>query len=177
MTDPAMPGTSLPLPVPPELLAAFGYPGSARYVVFYVDADLDDVIYNDGTQSGTGKTHALQMYRRHRAVEPLLRPFDLVSRESTLMLVFDQAACRVSVATGEQAAEFLRQVRPPAVELTPEQAAEVQAAIDAAVEKGWHEVPVDHEAVRKAMQEDRARLARVMSWLDLAPTPDAGRGP
>ena len=56
MTDPEMPGTRLDLPVPPGLGEALGYPGTARYVVFYFDADLDDVMYNDGQRAGNGAT-------------------------------------------------------------------------------------------------------------------------
>lgn len=41
MTDPALPGTSVPLPVPPDLCRALGHLGDARYVVFYYEADDD----------------------------------------------------------------------------------------------------------------------------------------
>jgi hypothetical protein len=172
MTDPAMPKTSVALPVVPDLCAAFGYPGDARYVVFYLDADLDDVIDNDGVQSGNGATWVWQAYRRHRAVEPLLRPFDLTSPDSNLVLVIDQQGSRASVATGSEAADFLRQHRPPVPQLTDEQMARVEEL----VLQGWREEHVDQAEVLRQMQEQRARVGRVMSWLDMAPVPEDGKG-
>ncbi|VTR95114.1 Uncharacterized protein OS=Meiothermus silvanus (strain ATCC 700542 / DSM 9946 / VI-R2) GN=Mesil_2842 PE=4 SV=1 [Gemmata massiliana] len=165
-----MPGTKLPLlPVPPGLGPALGYPGNARYVVFYLDADLDDVMYNDGVRAGTGSTWVFQGYRRHPAVEPLLRDFDLTSAQSDLCLVFDLEGTRASIASATEAAEFLRRHRqplPPAPPMT-----EPLRSLAEQLQEGFEEVKVDHNAVAKAMAEQRGRVGRLMSWLDQCPTP------
>src|SRR4051812_10174038 len=92
MTDPTMPGAFLELPNPPDLPAALGYPGCARYVVFFSD-DGDHITCADGRTTRTGNAHVFNLYCRLRAVEPLLRPFDLAES----VLVIDQARCRASI--------------------------------------------------------------------------------
>lgn len=167
MIDPAMPGRSLELPVPPDLTRCLGYPHGARYVAIYWDADSDSVRFNDGNADGKGAAWAWQAYARHHAVEPLLRPFDLTSFDSNLVLMIDQDGARASVATGDQAAEFLRRHRPQPVELSAEQVAQAEA-LDA---KGWREEYVDQAEVVRAMDEQRGRMGRLMAWLDLCPVP------
>ena len=167
----SLPGQPLALPVPPDLGPALGYPGNARYVVFYFDADLDDVMYNDGQRAGNASTWVFQGYRRHKAVEPLLRGFDLTSPQSDLCLVFDLEGTRASVATGKEAAEFLRQHRPPRPPAPPT-TGDTRSLVDQLAD-GWEEVKVDHDAIAKAMSEQRGRVARLMSWLDQCPVPPA----
>jgi hypothetical protein len=96
-----------------------------------------------------------------------LGPFDLASLESALVLVVDRAGARASVATGEQAAEFLRQHRPPVPQLTDEQLARVEELVS----QGWREEQVDQAEVARAMAEQRGTVSRVTSWLDVAPVP------
>jgi hypothetical protein len=173
MTDPAMPGTSIPLPVPPDLGPTLGYPGDARYVVFYIDADLDDVIYNDGARTGNGATWVFQAYRRHPAIQPLLQPFDLNHEHC---LVFDLTGTRASVCTGSDAAEFLRQHRPPLPPSPP--VTEEPGSLVEQITTGWRGEQVDQEAVRRSMEEQRGRVGRMLSWLEQCPTPgpQEGRG-
>ena len=101
-------------------------------------------------------------------VEPLLRGFDL-SHEHCL--VIDKEASRASVCTGPEAANFLREHRPPLPDLSPEQVRQVEES----VARGWHEVQVDPVEVARAMQEQRARVGQMMSWLDMCPVPPRGR--
>src|SRR5262245_53847696 len=107
MTAPTMPGQPVDIPLPPEVDRAWGYPGESRYVVFFIDGD--DVLFTDGIQTGHAARWAFQEYSRHRAVEPLLRGFDLAQD----CLCLDRETNRASVCTGPEAADFLRQVRPP----------------------------------------------------------------
>lgn len=161
MTD--LPGTRLNLPLPPSLSEALGYPGDARYVVFFIDGD--EVMYTDGVRTGDVARWAFQAYTRHPAVEPLLRPFDL-KREC---LVIDQEGCKASVCNGSEAAEFLREVRPPLRDGPVEEL----PGLGEQLRSGWQEVPA--EEVYRAMNEQRGRVGRMLSWLDLCPEPGEGR--
>lgn len=161
MTD--LPGATIGVPIPPALCQTLGYPGDARYVVFFVDGD--EVMYTDGVRTGDAARWAFRAYTRQPAVEPLLRPFDL-KRDC---LVIDKEGCRASVCNGTDAAEFLREVRPP-LSLGP--TGEPGSVIDQ-FQGGWVEVPA--EEVQRAMDEQRGRVGRMLSWLDMAPVPGEGR--
>jgi hypothetical protein len=92
------------------------------------------------------------------------------------MLLIDREANRASVALVAEAGAFLEGQHLPAPELTPEQ----QEALNRELErlmKEWRERPVDHETVAREMAEQRARVGRMMSWLDIAPVPEQGEGP
>ena len=54
--------------------------------------------------------------------------------------------------------------------LTPEQEEMFRAEMDRMMEE-WRTRPVDPDAVARAMTEQRGRVARMMNWLDMAPTP------
>lgn len=179
--DRPMPGSAVPIPVPPDLFRALGSHSTARYAAFWVDADSDDMIWNDGVRSGNCQPWVFKEFLRHRAVEPILRPFDLTSHQSESVLVFDQEKCRASVCKGTEAADFLRQVRPPLpapppTELSPELQRSL-ADFLTPIFKGWQEEKVDPQAVQQAMAEQQARVRRMISWLDMAPVrPSEGRG-
>ena len=73
--------------------------------------------------------------------------------------------CRASVCTGPKPADFLRQHRPPLPDLSPEQVRQIEEA----VAQGWREEQVDQAEVMGQMQEQRARVGRLMAWLDMCP--------
>jgi hypothetical protein len=169
MTGHAMPGVPLDLPLPPEVDRAWGYPADARYVLIFGDGD--HVTCTDGRDTRIGNAHVFNLYCHHRAVEPLLRGFDLHGHHC---LVFDREVNRVSIATGPESAAFLLRHRPP---LPPSQ--RMTGGPGSLVEQittGWREEKVDQEAVRRAMDEQRGRVGRMMSWLDMAPTPPPREG-
>lgn len=166
MKNPPMPGTRVDVPVVPELAECLGYRGQARYVAFYFDADSDSVQFNDGNCAGGGYSWCWRCYTRHPAVEPLLRRFDLTSPDSSLCLVLDREASRASIATGDEAADFLLLHRLPLPSIQTEPRA-----------SDWREEQPDSAEVARAMQAQRTRVARLISWLDLCPTPSRdGRG-
>lgn len=175
MTDASLPGASVPLPVPPDMPRALGYPYDARYVVFFYQADTDDLMWNDGIRAGNAQPWVFKEYLRHRAVEPLLRAFDLTSPDSDRVLVIDQGGSRASVATGAEAAEFLRQHRPPLPELPPD-VEQSLADYLTPIFKEWQEQAVDPQAVQQAMAEQRGRVGRMVSFLDMCPVPPPKEG-
>ena len=95
-------------------------------------------------------------------------------------LVFDLEGTRASVATGDQAAEFLRQHRlpPPSTPpMTEEQEADAQRSLVEQITQGWEEAKVDHGALARATAEQRGRVGRFMSCLDMCPAPERGQAP
>src|SRR5215211_407783 len=96
-----LPGTPVDLPLPPGLTVCLGYRGDARFVVFHWSPFGDQLVFDDGRSSGTAQSWAFLAYKRHRAVEPLLRGYDLGSseEEATHVLLIDREANRASIAT------------------------------------------------------------------------------
>ncbi len=179
MSEQKMPGVAVDIPPVLELADALGYRGNARYVAFRFSPSGDQAVMEDGRYSGTAQTWAFLGFVRHRAVAPLLSRFDLGSseEEGRHALVIDRLAQRASVAPLEQAREFLHQQWPTQPPLSPEQEEAFRRKLDELMAKGLHEVPVDHEAVVRAMEEQRGRIARMMSFLDMCPVPPwRGRG-
>jgi hypothetical protein len=154
-----------------------GYRGAARHVGFRYDADLDDLLFDDGLGSGNAATWAWHVYRRHTAVGTLLDGVGIGLGEwpATHWLLIDREAGRASIAPADEARRFLRQQHPAEPELSPEQGEELRRQVEEAVARGWHEVRLDPEEVRRSMQEQRARIGRMVSWLEQCPVPPQGQ--
>jgi hypothetical protein len=155
-----------------------GYRGDARYVGLFWSPLGDQLVTTDGVNSGTGQSWAWLSYRRHRAVAPLLEPFDLGSSEEdgTHMLVIDREANRASVAFATEARAFLAGQHPPQPPMTREE----QEAVFKEIDRLYREMmskPVDHEAIAREMAEQRGRVGRMMSWLYMCPAPEQGPTP
>jgi hypothetical protein len=177
MTDTSLPGQSVDLPLPPALPETLGYRGDARFVGFFWSPLGDQLVATDGRSSGTAQSWVFLGYKRHPAVAPLLEPFDLGSSEEdgVHMLLIDRTANRASIAPVAEARTFLEAQHPPAPELTPEQ----QEAFNRELERllaEWRARPIDHEAIAREMAEQRGRVGRMMSWLDMAPVPPTKPG-
>ena len=102
----------------------------------------------------------------------LLAPFDLGGSDhrAPSVLVIDREKNRASVAPVAEARAFLAAQHPPEPELTPEQ----QEAFRREMEKLIAEHrsrPFDPGAVAREMAEQRGRVGRMMSWLEMCPTP------
>ena len=156
----------------PELAETFGYRGNARFVAFYHSPLGDEVTYTDGRSAGTGATFAFLAFRRHRAVSPLLAGWNLgySDLDAEYALVIDREANRASIAPLAEAHAFLEERHPPEPELTPEQQEVFHRELDRLLAE-WRTRPVDHEAVAREMAEQRGRVGRMMSWLDMCPVP------
>ncbi len=100
----------LPLPVPPRLAEALGYPGAAAWVSFCWQPAGDEVAYDDGRLTGTGEGQAYLRYTRHRAVAPHLAPYELGSSDAPARhrLVLDRQERKLYVATDREARAHLR---------------------------------------------------------------------
>lgn len=177
MTDTAMPGLPTDLPLPPSLCETWGYRHDARYVGFCWWGGADTVAFDDGINSGTGNGWAFQEFRRHRAVAPLLKPFDLGSlrTEATHAILIDRTMNRASVCPIAEAEAFLRSQHSPETPLIPDDPEALRRELDAA-DTGWREVPVDMAAVMREMDEQRGRVGRMQAWLNMCPVPGKGEG-
>jgi hypothetical protein len=173
MTDLPLPGQPVDLPLPPEVDRAFGYHGQARYVAFHWSPCGDELVFEDARRSGTGHSWAFLVFRRHRAVKPLLRGWNLGASdaEPEHALVIDRHAHRASMAPLHEARAFLEDQHPPESPLTPAQVEGLRRQVEERAKRGWEEVPVDPAEVQRLMSEQRARVGRLKGWLDMCPEP------
>ena len=163
----------LPLPVPPRLAEALGYPGAAAWVSFCWQPAGDEVEYDDGRLAGTGEGHAYLRYIRHRAVAPHLAPYELGSSDAPARhrLVLDRQERKLYVATDQEARAHLRaQWSPLEVRPASSWTAEHQAAID---EAGLRMAGRGARTQEELRAEVAARLAaqargeaELVAWLD-----------
>lgn len=168
----SLPGQKVDLPLPPDTVETFGYRGDARFVGFFFTPMGDQLIATDGVNSGTGQTWAYLGFKRHRAVAGLLEPFDLGSSEEDAvhMLLIDRDRNLASVAPVAEARAFLQDQWPPQPPLTPEQQEAFQREFEKLLAE-YRSRPIDHAAIAREMAEQRARVGRLMSWLEMCPTP------
>ena len=164
----ALPGTILPIPVPPDLAEACGYRGAARFVGLYWIPAGDEVVYDDGRFSGTGNTFVFLEYRRHRSVAPVLERYNIgySDMDADVYLLLDREENRVSVAPVAQARTFLNDQHPPPPELTPYKIEQAKRELDELLSKGWREVQIDPKTIRRAIEQQRQTIARVLAFLD-----------
>ena len=163
----------LPLPVPPRLAEALGYPGDAAWVSCCWQPTGDEVEYDDGRRAGTGEGHAYLRYTRHRAVAPHLAPYELGSSDfpPRHRLVLDRQEAKLYVATDQEARAHLRAQWPP-LEVRPASSwtAEQWAAVDEARLRMAGRGTRTREALRAEVAARMAAQARVeadlVAWLD-----------
>jgi hypothetical protein len=175
--EPRLPGQAVDVPVPPDLAEAFGYRGQARFVGFCWSPLGDELNYDDGRSAGSGASHAFLTYKRHKSVEPLLRGWNLgySDAEAEHCLLLDRQRNRASIAPLAVARAFLKAQHPPARPLSAQEAETLRRQIEEAIAQGWQEVRVNPAEVQRLMQEQRQRVGRMVSFLDMCPTPP-GRG-
>lgn len=177
--DSPLPGTPVDIPLLPELAETFGYRGDARYVGFYWTPMGDEVVFTDGRGSGSGQSWAFLAYRRHRAVRTLLDGWNLgySDVDAEHCLVLDRERNRASVAPLAEARAFLESQHPPPPELSPEEAEALRERVEAILRE-WREAAIDPAELRRVMDEQRGRLGRMVSFLDMCPVPPgAGQTP
>ena len=164
-----MPGQPIDLPLPPGLIETFGHLGDARYVGFHWSPCGDELVFDDGFNSGTGQSQSFLIFRRHPAVAPLLAGYNLGYSDSNAehWLLIDREGSRATIAAPAEARAFLEKHVP----LSVEEQEEIVGQLDEFLMHGWEEVHIDPEEVRKAMDEQRGRVGRMVSWLDMCPKP------
>ena len=161
----------LPVPVPPMLELALGYPGQARLVAFFWSPMGDEALYHDGLHSGVGDWTAYLAFVEHPTVEPHLRAYDLGSSEDEAQhwLVLDREARTLSVLPAENAVLLLAQQwgGRPAVPLRLEALDPVPQVLAAVTGKEvWRVVWRDGAPLAQRTREREARLAELRTWLD-----------
>lgn len=127
MTSTVLPGLSLHVPVPPQLEAAVGYRGDARYFAIFWQPVGDEAIVTDGRVSQDGCWWGYQAFVDHPVVMLALAGlrYDLGSSDSeaTHWLVIDRETRTASLTPCAEAEQFLADQHPalPPIELTREE--------------------------------------------------------
>lgn len=93
----------LELPIHPRLETIFGYPGQAPRVVFYYDPCSEQLMYDDGLESGSANTWAYLLWAAHPSVKGLV--------ESASFLLLDRRERKLYALTREQALQALEAER------------------------------------------------------------------
>jgi hypothetical protein len=158
----------LPIPVPPQLEAAVGYVGDARWISFCWTCCGDCPWIDDGRGSMTGTPYGLLAFWRHPAVAPHLRDADLGSSEQdgTQRLVIDRQERRAYLASSATARSVVCGQWPaePAVELTREEWDAVVERIRLAMLN--RPIPSIADLMRQ-LQEHSRLVADMIRFLDL----------
>ena len=162
---------TLPIPVPPMLEQALGYFGSAHLVAFYWSASGDEALFDDGVVSAAAERASYLGLLEHPTAAAQLSACDLGNNEQEALqwLLLDREARVLYALPAREATALLYQqwaTRPdtsPEPETPDESAALLKAFIE---EVGWQEMPVDLAAVEHWRQEQEARRAAMLAWLD-----------
>jgi len=123
------PGLSrLTAPIPPKLAEIFGYTGQSRFMAFYHEPTVDELMVDDGHTSATGEWCAFERWREHPAVARHLQDvnFGDSDLDATHWLVIDRDRDVLYVARVSTAQAFLQQQHPTPPELQPHEIAEIQ---------------------------------------------------
>lgn len=172
-SDPhSLPGQKVDVPLPPSLCETLGYLGDARFVCFFFSPCGDEAEFDDGRSSGTARTWAFIAYRNHRAVAPLLQPYNLgySDADAEHAIIIDRQENRASVSPIREARRFLDAQWPPLPELTLEQTEAFREEAKRLLQE-WRERPIDEDAITQSIQEQQGRFGRMMSFLDMCPSP------
>jgi len=160
--------TPLPIPVPPQLEAAVGYPGGARWVALCWTSLGDTCLYDDGRLSGTGHGWAYLGFVRHAAVAPHLRHADLGSSEDEgrERILLDRTERRAYLAVASQARSFLREQFPAEqeVELTADQ---WRAIVEDVRQRMLSRPLPGMDQLMRQMREHSALVADMIRFLDV----------
>ena len=125
--------TRLPAPVPRGLAEVFGYSGQARFVGFYLEPTVDELMVDDGQSSATGEWYAFERWREHPAVASHLQDVNLgdADLDATHWLIIDRERGELYVAHVSTAQAFLQDQHPSPPQLQPNQMAEIDRRIEA----------------------------------------------
>lgn len=170
------PGQPIDIPLPPHLCETLGCRGDARFVSFRWS--YGELIVDDGRTFGSANGWTFQSYARHRAVSPLLDEHDIggLDHPAPSVLLIDRERNRAYIAPAAEAKSFLRDQFPPEPPLTAVQQAAFKQEMDKMLAE-WRARPVHQDAVAREMAEQRGRVGRLMSWLEMCPSPPGeGRG-
>ncbi|HLV98698.1 MAG TPA: hypothetical protein VKT82_08485 [Ktedonobacterales bacterium] len=161
----------LPVPVPPMLEQALGYPGQARLVAFFWSPRGDEAMHDDGRCTGVGDWTAYLAFIKHPTVEPHVRPFDLGSSEEEAQhwLVLDRETRTLSVLPVQQAALLLLQQWgiQPALPLRWEALDPTPRFLETLTGKrGWRVVWRDGAPVAQRRRVQEEQVESLCCWLN-----------
>jgi hypothetical protein len=114
-------------PVPPNLAETFGYSGRSRFVAFYHEPTVDDLMVDDGHRAATGEWYAFERWRGHPAVAGYLQDVNLghADLDATHWLIIDRERGVLYVAHVSTAQAFLQMQHPRPPELQTSEMAEL----------------------------------------------------
>ncbi len=153
-------------PVPPGLERAMGYDGELRYVAFYWTPYGDEVVYDDGTQSGDGDWQVWLLYVRHPKIRPFLTQLELGSSdtEARHWLLLDCQARFFYCGEVKAVRKFLnRQVPVQLVDTPPVLRREDLQKLNKSLKE---RPPVTMEEIHAIMRQRTKKLAELREWLD-----------
>lgn len=159
--------TTLPIPIPPQLIEAISYPGEARLVSLCWTSCGDTSWYDDGRSSGTGDAWSCLAWARHPAVAPHLAGWDLGSsdEEGSHRLLLDLQEGAVCVGTTAEVRAAVRGQWPEEeeVRLSPEQ---LEAVVEH-VRRAWMSRPLPTAGeLMASMRRHSALVAEMVRSLD-----------
>lgn len=165
--------TELDLPVYPELEKVLGYTGDAAFVAFYWTPYGDELVYDDGTFSGTATPWGFLLWVRHWTALEALHGYELGSSEdeASHWLILGRRARRLYVAPVEEAQAFLREqtspLRDALADLPPEEAQRLVAeAFEKAAVQFQSEPRPNLAGLKASLEAESHVLERFRRWLD-----------
>lgn len=169
----------LPIPVPPQLEQAVGYPGGAdaRWLSLTWTCCGDTAVYDDGRCGGTGHAWGYLAFARHPAVAPALEPYDLGTSEADgrQRLVIDRHARRAYAADAEEARRVVREQWPAEEPVRP--SAEEMEAVTELLRRALASLPLPSAAELMGSMRRHAQLvAAMVAWLSAWPGDPPGAG-
>lgn len=157
----------LPIPVPPQLEEAVGYPGDARYFALYWTPSGDEVVFDDGRGAGVGHGPGFLAFVRHPAVAPELTAYNFGSADADAdhWLILDRQGRLIFAAPAGEARPFLRGQWPETepVMLSQEELTALCAAFRRQVEATFTPSCEEFTASMRRQQQVEGEMLR---WLD-----------
>ena len=165
-----LPGLRLNVPVPPQLEAAVGYGGDARYFSIFWQPAGDKAIVSDGRTTRDGCWWGYQAFVDHPVVMLALagQRYDLGSSESeaTHWLVIDRVTRTVALAPCAAAEKFLAGQHPALLPITLTREEWEVVVKDISARLRTQVGPADGLNAQDRLAAQNARVDEMSTWLD-----------
>ena len=159
--------TLLPVPVPPILEKAVGYPGDARFVSFYWTPGGDEADYDDGQRADTGEWQGYLAYIQHPVVHPLLAEYNLGSSDSEAKhaLILDRQERKLYVASRKDTQTFLAQQWPKVepIHFSQEEWTAMKTQLLKSIKQNRN---IEMDEIHRRIEEQSAHVEALQNWLD-----------
>lgn len=92
----------------PRLEQSLGYQGDSRWVAWHWEPEIQQLMYSDGKNFGTGKNMAWQIFLQHRLVNPSIKDYQLTESDRNWFLL-DRQSRNIYVGEGKAVQSLLEQ--------------------------------------------------------------------